>query len=86
MTGWQITATTVYCPALQREVTLMVYKDWRVKCTGYEESGGVVWTNGHRRKSITMCEGIDCVRITAYKNKLLSEEAANAGSPDPLQS
>ncbi len=37
--NWQVTATTVYCDAVDDEVTLLVYKDWSTKCTGYSKYG-----------------------------------------------
>jgi hypothetical protein len=37
MVNWQVTATTVFCDAVDDEVTIIVYKDWSVKCTGHEK-------------------------------------------------
>lgn len=81
MPNWQLTATTIYCDAVDDEVTVMVYKDWSVKCTGfnrYHEPG----SEGYRalkKKSQTVkrmlaCEGLGCRRIMQYKEKLLLEE------------
>jgi hypothetical protein len=28
---WQITATTIYCDAVDDDVTIIVYKDWSTK-------------------------------------------------------
>ena len=39
MVDWQITATTIYCDAVDDEVTLGVYKDRSTKCTSYEKYG-----------------------------------------------
>jgi len=30
MVGWQTTVTTVYCDAVDDEVTIVVYEDWSV--------------------------------------------------------
>ena len=41
MVDWQITATTIYCDAVDDEVTILVNKDWSTRCTGmrkYSES------------------------------------------------
>jgi hypothetical protein len=32
---WQLTATAIYCDAVDDDVTIIVYKDWSTKCTGY---------------------------------------------------
>jgi len=37
MVNWQVTEVTIYCDAVDDEVTIQVYKDGSVKCTGYEE-------------------------------------------------
>ncbi|HXX59624.1 MAG TPA: hypothetical protein VEI27_02990 [Dehalococcoidales bacterium] len=73
---WQVTATTVYCASVDAEVTLLVSPDWSVKCTGLE--------NARTRKSgagkkTGDCKGIDCSVVTAYLNKLKSEENKKAG-------
>ena len=39
MVNWQITATTIYCDAVDDEVTLLVYTDRSVRCTGYKKYG-----------------------------------------------
>jgi hypothetical protein len=45
VTEGKLTAKTVYCDAVDDDVTIMVYKDWRTKCTGYEKFG-VLGTTG----------------------------------------
>jgi hypothetical protein len=37
--GWRLTVTTMllYCDAVDDDVTIMVYKDWSTKCTGYKK-------------------------------------------------
>ena len=37
VTDWQVTATMIYCDAVDEDVTIMVYKDWSTKCTGYKK-------------------------------------------------
>jgi hypothetical protein len=36
MTDWQLTATTIFCEDFNDEVTIMVYKDGKTRCTGYD--------------------------------------------------
>jgi hypothetical protein len=37
--GWKITATTLYCEDIGEDVTIMLYKDGTVKCTGANNTG-----------------------------------------------
>ena len=80
MVDWQVTATTIYCDAVEDEVTVMVYKDWSVKCTGYEkytgsrEASADLVKRSVRLKRLVDCEGLDCKRVTGYKERLLAEE------------
>jgi hypothetical protein len=79
---WQITATTIYCDAVDDEVTILVYKDWSTRCTGYNkyrESAKAIATQ-LRKKAKRLgrhleCEGLECHRVTQYKEKLTREES-----------
>ncbi len=82
MVSWQVTATTIYCDAVDDEVTIMVYKDWTVKCTGQSKYGKSIedainlpGKKSRRLKRQLECVGAECHRVTRYKEKLLSEEA-----------
>jgi hypothetical protein len=79
--NWQLTATTIYCDAVDDEVTLMVHGDWSVKCTGYRKYSepSKVVRNLLKRKSKQLkrqleCVGQECYRVIQYKEKLLAEE------------
>lgn len=74
MVDWQITATTIYCDAVKDEVTILVSKDWTVKCTGHKKYAD---PDGKSRKSKrnSACAGEACPRVKAYKQKLVDEEA-----------
>ena len=81
MVNWQVTATTVYCDAVDDDVTVMVYKDSSVKCTGYDkyrepskEIRKQMERQGKRINRKLECEGLECHRITQYKDKLFAEE------------
>jgi hypothetical protein len=90
MVDWQVTATTIYCDAVDDEVTIMVYKDWSAKCTGVrkysesrEEQLNLVKKSLRLRRALE-CEGVQCTRIIEYKQKLRDEEAFNKRSiPTP---
>ena len=82
MANWQVTATTIYCDAVDDEVTLLVYKDWSIKCTGYSKygqpSGEIINTLRKKSKQLKRrlkCEGLECYRVLQYKEKLSAEEA-----------
>ncbi len=86
MVNWQVTAKTIYCDAVDDEITIMVQKDFSVKCTGYYKYGesGESSTNlikkSKRIKRQLRCEGPGCQRATQYKERLLKEEAGKRGS------
>jgi len=83
---WQITATTIYCDAVDEEVTLMVHKDWSTKCTGYRKYGepskemlNLLKEKSKQLKRQLGCTGLECPRVTEYKEKLSTEEADKGG-------
>ena len=82
MVNWQVTAATIYCDVVDDEVTLLVYKDWSVECTGHQKYGkpGKDATNLPKRQNGQLkrqlnCTGPECHRVIQYKDKLFSEEA-----------
>ena len=82
MVNWRITETTIYCDAVDDEVTIQVYKDGVVRCTGYGKYGepGRDEINLLRKKSKWLkrqlkCDGLTCHRVIHYKEKLLPQEA-----------
>ena len=90
MVDWQITATTIYCDAVDEEVTLLVYKDWSTKCTGYKKYGepskemlDLLKKKSKQSKRQLECTGLECPQITQYKEKLLTEESGKGGKRKP---
>lgn len=78
MVNWQITATTIYCDAVDDEVTLLVHKDWSVKCTGYRKYGKPskeIVNLAKKRKKQLECDGPECYRAVQYRDKLFADEA-----------
>ena len=82
MVNWQVTATTIYCDAVDDEVTLLVYKDGLAKCTGYKKYGepsqeivGLVKRKSKQLQRQLKCEGPECYRLIQYRDKLFAEEA-----------
>ncbi len=63
--NWRVTATTVICTSTGAEVTVMVYKDGSIKCTGQAASVS--------KKKKTECAGPDCDQNKQYRDKLFGE-------------
>lgn len=82
MVNWQVTATTIYCDAVGDEVTVLVYKDWTTKCTGYVRyrstaNGSAGLAKKHRQSGHEpQCQGPECSRTIEYRDKLMAEEAS----------
>jgi len=72
MVDWQITAATFRCAAVNDEVTLLVHKDWTVKCTGYVKHG----QNKKKKNGTSGCHGENCQLAVDYRKKLQAEETA----------
>lgn len=76
MVDWQVTATTVRCDVTDDDVTLLVYQDWSLKCTGHAKySGNSGKTGRNKGGSIRRCEGTNCQVASRYLQKLKAEEA-----------
>lgn len=81
MVDWEITATTVFCNSIDDEVTIMVYKDFSVKCTGFvkyargnPDAVKLLKQKSKKAGRNVECTGLDCNCIAQYKNKLSAEE------------
>ena len=82
MVNWQVTATTIYCDAVDDDVTLMVFKDGTARCVSYQRYGE---PDKETRKTLEeksrylgvqlACEGPECRRVIQYRDKLFAEEA-----------
>jgi len=79
---WQVTATTIYCDAVDDDVTILVYKDGSIRCTGYKkyvenpdkETAQMLKKKGKRLGRNLKCEGPQDSRVTSYRDKLTAEE------------
>ena len=87
MVNWQVTATTVYCDAVDNDVTLMVYKDRATKCVGYhryhqpgQETRKLMERKSRELNRKLECEGPECHRVIQYRDKLFAEEAGTGNS------
>jgi hypothetical protein len=66
MVSWQLTATTIICSVTGGEVTITVFKDGRIACTGASISP--------LGKSSPVCTAQECTQAQEYCTKLLGEE------------
>jgi hypothetical protein len=81
MADWKITAKTIFCDAVDDEVTLLLYRNGTIRCTGckkYNEPNSITLAlikgkNSHLKKPIK-CEGEQCPRVTGYKEQIMAEE------------
>ena len=87
MVDWQITATTIYCDAVDDDVTLMVYQDGSAKCAGYpkfgeprKEIGKLLKKKGKQLGRNLECGGPECSRVIQCRDKLFAEETVKARS------
>jgi hypothetical protein len=81
MTDWQITAKTIYCDAVDDEVTVIVSQNGSTRCTGCQKynrpSGitlGMIREKTRHLKRPIKCEGEPCSRVTQYKEQILTED------------
>jgi hypothetical protein len=79
MTDWKLTATTIFCEDMNDEVTIIVYKDGKTRCTGYDLFTKLN-ADARNKKKLTgiECHGPVCHRVAAYKEKLFLEEKSNS--------
>ena len=81
MTDWQITAKTIYCDAVDDEVTVLVHPDGTTHCTGSSKYTApnsitlrIIREKRRRLKHPIKCEGLSCSLVRQYKEKILAEE------------
>ena len=87
MPDWERTATTIYCDAVDDEVTLIVHRDGTSQCTGHtkysnpdkETSKSIKTRSRHSGKQLR-CDGPECHRVTQYHDRLFAEEPGARGS------
>jgi hypothetical protein len=81
MADWKITAKTIFCDAVDDEVTLLLYRNGTIRCTGckkYSEPNSItlalIKSKNSRFKKTIKCEGEQCPRVTGYKEQIMAEE------------
>jgi hypothetical protein len=82
MVDWQITATTIYCDAVDADTTIIVYKDQKVHCTGFQrylkkpipETLKQMERRSKKLGRKLTCEGEMCQRIITHRDKLFTKD------------
>jgi hypothetical protein len=77
---WEITATTVYCDAVDDEVTLIVYADGTFRCTGRDKyfkpdkETYRAMKKKSRGRGQLRCRDNDCTLVKDYRDNILGRE------------
>ena len=81
MTDWEITAKTIFCEAVDDEVTLIVSGNGDAKCSGRQKYDNpkkdIKKTIANKRKSNGKqpgCKGANCATVKQYRDKILGEK------------
>jgi hypothetical protein len=81
MADWETTATTIYCDAVDDEVTLIVSADGTVRCTGHQkyarpdkETAREMKSKRRRSGKALGCAEVACSRVVQYRDRLLGEK------------
>jgi hypothetical protein len=81
MTDWEITATTVYCEAVDDEVTLIIHRDGTARCTGQQkyagtnkDKAGLVKKRNQGKGRLAGCSGNDCPIVSRYRDSLIKPQ------------
>ena len=81
MVDWEITATTIYCDAVDDEVTLMVQADGTTRCTGLDrylkpgrEVSKEMAARSRKLGRMLACEGDACRRVKLYRDELIGKK------------
>ena len=75
MTGWKITATTIFCKDIADEVTLIVTENGTITCTGMQR-----YFNNDRKRAggKTQCLGESCPTMAEHKSIVLAGKLRSA--------
>ena len=80
MSDWETTATTVYCEAIDDEVTLLFSRDGQVTCTGQQRYQNPDDANARRLAEKSgvagrklACTGTGCDLVAKYVTEFLRE-------------
>jgi hypothetical protein len=83
MVDWQLTATSIYCDAVDDDVTIIVNGDRTTRCTGYvkyvekhnKDNEATLKAKSKKLGRKIACEGPLDHRVTDYRDKLFAEDS-----------
>jgi hypothetical protein len=87
MPDWQVTATKIYCDAVDDDVTVIVYQDLSTTCTGYKKyvtdstkaTARTLSKKAGRLGRDLKCEGPEDFRVTRRRDELIDREKMKTG-------
>jgi hypothetical protein len=78
MNDWEITATTIFCDAVDDEVTVIVHRDGTLSCTGHQkyarpgkETSGATKKKSQQPGKQHGCSEVECSRVIQCRDRLL---------------
>jgi hypothetical protein len=81
MVDWEVTATTIFCEAVDDEVTLIVSGNGSAKCSGRQkydnpakDTKKTLATKSKSSGKQLGCKGESCVTVKQYRDKMLGEK------------
>lgn len=77
-----MTTTTIHCNAVDDDVTIIIYKNWTTKCSGYTkyvenvnpETVEMLKKKAQQMRITLRCKGPKDCRVTDYMNILIGQE------------
>jgi len=81
MVDWEVTAKTIFCDDVDDEVTIIVYQNGTVKCTGSQkyaktskEALKELKKKSQKMKKPLACKEDACSQITKYRSELINKK------------
>ena len=81
MADWQVTATTIFCEAVDDEVTLIITPSGEVTCTGQQkyqkpgkEASKALNQKSRSGRKQPKCSGDSCADVKQYRDKIMGEK------------
>ena len=81
MANWQLTAKTIFCSAVDDEITIVISKDGSARCTGFKKYTvpNSITLDTLKKKNRTLkrkiaCEGEQCTRVIENQAQIRAEE------------
>ena len=87
MADWRLTVTTIYCDAVDDDVSLVITCYGTAKCTAYKKYAGdtardakqLLEIRGKRLGRELRCVGPLDFRVTRYRDEIMAQDKAASG-------